>query len=125
MFGYYFQLAVRSFKRNRALTALMVLAIALGIGASMTQTPVANVIQTSIGVGTVPACPDYSGCGSDGNGDTGFFGGSGTKSNAGCGIRLDGASSPEALGGLGVLMALAMVRRRKQRRASNRSSTSS
>ena len=36
MFGYYFALALRSFKRNKALTFLMVLAIALGIGASMT-----------------------------------------------------------------------------------------
>jgi putative ABC transport system ATP-binding protein len=34
MFGYYFNLALRSFKRNKALTALMVLAIALGIGAA-------------------------------------------------------------------------------------------
>ena len=30
MFGYYLNLAVRSFKRNKGLTALMVLAIALG-----------------------------------------------------------------------------------------------
>ena len=36
MFAYYFGLALRSFRRNRVLTALMVLAIALGIGASMT-----------------------------------------------------------------------------------------
>jgi putative ABC transport system permease protein len=36
MFAYYLSLALRSFKRNKALTALMVLAIALGIGASMT-----------------------------------------------------------------------------------------
>lgn len=33
MFGYYLNLAVRSFRRNKALTVLMVLAIALGIGA--------------------------------------------------------------------------------------------
>ena len=31
MFGYYFSLAIRSFKRNKVLTALMILAIALGI----------------------------------------------------------------------------------------------
>jgi putative ABC transport system permease protein len=36
MFAYYFNLALRSFRRNKVLTALMVLAIALGIGASMT-----------------------------------------------------------------------------------------
>jgi putative ABC transport system ATP-binding protein len=34
MFGYYFSLALRSFRRNKVLTALMVLAIALGIGAA-------------------------------------------------------------------------------------------
>jgi len=36
MFAYYARLAVRSFRRNKVLTALMVVAIALGIGASMT-----------------------------------------------------------------------------------------
>jgi putative ABC transport system permease protein len=37
MFAYYCNLALRSFRRNKVLTALMVLAIALGIGASMTM----------------------------------------------------------------------------------------
>ncbi|MBE1158845.1 ABC transporter permease [Dyella acidiphila] len=36
MFAYYLDLALRSLKRNKVLTALMVLALALGIGASMT-----------------------------------------------------------------------------------------
>lgn len=45
MFGYYFQLALRSFKRNKVLTALMVLAIALGIGASMTTLTVFHVLS--------------------------------------------------------------------------------
>jgi len=36
MFGYYVNLALRSFKRNRGLTALMVIAIGVGIGGSMT-----------------------------------------------------------------------------------------
>ena len=45
MFGYYFDLALRSFKRNRALTALMVLAIALGIGTSMTTLTVIHVLS--------------------------------------------------------------------------------
>ena len=36
MFGYYLQLALRSFRRNTVLTALMVLTIAVGIGATMT-----------------------------------------------------------------------------------------
>ena len=44
-FAYYFHLAVRSFKRNRVLTALMVLAIALGIGASMTTLTVFYVLS--------------------------------------------------------------------------------
>ena len=45
MFGYYLKLALRSFKRNKALTALMVLAIALGIGASMTTLTVFHVLS--------------------------------------------------------------------------------
>ena len=45
MFGYYLNLAVRSFKRNKALTVLMVLAIALGIGASMTTLTVFHVLS--------------------------------------------------------------------------------
>src|SRR3954468_2626925 len=36
MFLYYFDLALRSFRSARGLTALMVLTIAMGIGASMT-----------------------------------------------------------------------------------------
>lgn len=45
MFGYYLDLALRSLRRNRALTALMVLAIALGIGASMTTLTVLHVLS--------------------------------------------------------------------------------
>lgn len=45
MFGYYLDLALRSLKRNRMLTALMVLAIALGIGASMTTLTVLHVLS--------------------------------------------------------------------------------
>ncbi|UYB51784.1 ABC transporter permease [Xanthomonas sp. AM6] len=45
MFGYYFRLALRSFRRNKVLTALMVLAIALGIGASMTTLTVFYVLS--------------------------------------------------------------------------------
>ncbi len=45
MFAYYCSLAMRSFKRNKALTALMVLAIALGIGASMTTLTVFHVLS--------------------------------------------------------------------------------
>ena len=45
MFAYYCSLAMRSFKRNKALTALMVLAIALGIGASMTTLTVYHVLS--------------------------------------------------------------------------------
>ncbi|MGH8145401.1 MAG: ABC transporter permease [Rhodanobacteraceae bacterium] len=44
MFGYYLDLAVRSLKRNPVLTALMVLAIGLGIGASMTMLTVLHVM---------------------------------------------------------------------------------
>ncbi|KZC16807.1 ABC transporter ATP-binding protein [Rhodanobacter sp. FW510-R12] len=45
MFTYYLDLALRSLKRNKALTALMVLAIALGIGASMTTLTVLHVLS--------------------------------------------------------------------------------
>ncbi|MFC6839552.1 ABC transporter permease [Xanthomonas theicola] len=45
MFGYYVLLALRSFRRNKVLTALMVLAIALGIGASMTTLTVFYVLS--------------------------------------------------------------------------------
>jgi putative ABC transport system permease protein len=44
MFAYYLELARRSFKRNVALTLLMVTAIAFGIGASMTTLTVLHVL---------------------------------------------------------------------------------
>jgi len=44
MLGHELELAVRSFKRNRVLTLLMVLAIALGIGAAMTTLTVYHVL---------------------------------------------------------------------------------
>jgi putative ABC transport system permease protein len=45
MFQYYSRLALRSFGRNRVLTALMVLAIALGIGACMTTLTVFHILS--------------------------------------------------------------------------------
>src|SRR5215469_13326848 len=45
MFGYYLDLALRSLRRNKMLTALMVVAIALGIGASMTTLTVLHVLS--------------------------------------------------------------------------------
>lgn len=45
MFGYYLDLALHSLGRNRALTVLMVAAIALGIGASMTTLTVLHVLS--------------------------------------------------------------------------------
>lgn len=45
MFGYYAHQALRSFRRNKVLTALMVLAIALGIGAAMTTLTVFHVLS--------------------------------------------------------------------------------
>ena len=45
MFAYYLDLAWRSLRRNRMLTALMVLAIALGIGASMTTLTVMYLLS--------------------------------------------------------------------------------
>ena len=45
MFGYYLDLARRSLKRNKALTALMIVAIAFGVGASMTTFTVLHVLS--------------------------------------------------------------------------------
>jgi putative ABC transport system permease protein len=45
MFGYYLDLALRSFRRSKTLTALMVLAIGLGIGACMTTLTVYHVLS--------------------------------------------------------------------------------
>jgi len=45
MFTYYLDLALRSLRRNKALTALMVVAIALGIGASMTTLTVMHLLS--------------------------------------------------------------------------------
>ncbi|GGA13261.1 ABC transporter permease [Dyella caseinilytica] len=45
MLVYYFSLAMISLKRNRVITALMILAIGLGIGASMTMATVLHVMS--------------------------------------------------------------------------------
>ncbi len=45
MFAYYLDLARRSFRRNTALTVLMVVAIAFGVGASMTTLTVLHVLS--------------------------------------------------------------------------------
>jgi putative ABC transport system permease protein len=45
VFTYYLDLALRSLKRNKVLTALMVIAIAVGIGASMTTLTVMHLLS--------------------------------------------------------------------------------
>jgi putative ABC transport system permease protein len=45
MFAYYLDLAMRSFRRNVSLTALMIVAIAFGVGASMTTLTVLHVLS--------------------------------------------------------------------------------
>ena len=45
MFAYYMDLAVRSLRRNKVLTALMIIAIAVGIGASMTTLTVMHLLS--------------------------------------------------------------------------------
>jgi putative ABC transport system permease protein len=45
MFTYYLNLAMRSLRRNKILTALMVLAVGLGIGATMTTLTVLHVLS--------------------------------------------------------------------------------
>jgi len=54
MFGYYLDLALRSLRRNMVLTALMVLAIAVGIGASMTTLTVMHLLSGD----PLPGCSD-------------------------------------------------------------------
>ena len=44
MFGYYLQMALRSLRRSPMITSLMVLAIGLGIGASMTMVTLLHVM---------------------------------------------------------------------------------
>ena len=48
MIGYYLDLARRSLRRNVALTVLMVVAIAFGVGASMTTLTVLHVLVGAI-----------------------------------------------------------------------------
>jgi putative ABC transport system permease protein len=45
MIGYYIDLALHSLRRNKVLTALMVLAIAVGIGASMTTLTIMHLLS--------------------------------------------------------------------------------
>ncbi|KAF1006672.1 MAG: Macrolide export ATP-binding/permease protein MacB [Luteibacter sp.] len=45
MFAYYLELAWRSLRRNKSLTALMIFAVALGIGACMTTLTVVHVLS--------------------------------------------------------------------------------
>ena len=45
MFAYYLDLAIRSLRRNKLLTVLMILAIAIGIGASMTTLTVMHLLS--------------------------------------------------------------------------------
>jgi putative ABC transport system permease protein len=44
-FAYYLEMAVRSLRRNPMLTALMILAVALGIGACMTTLTALHVLS--------------------------------------------------------------------------------
>ncbi|CAN5272228.1 ABC transporter permease [soil metagenome] len=45
MFRYYLDLALRSFRKSRALTALMIIALGLGIGATMTTLTIFHVLS--------------------------------------------------------------------------------
>src|SRR5690242_2869957 len=45
MFGYYLDLALRSLKRNKALTALMILTVGFGVAASMTTWSVIRAVS--------------------------------------------------------------------------------
>ncbi|CTP84485.1 hypothetical protein [Xanthomonas graminis] len=56
MIGYYLHLALRSFGRNKILTTLMVLAVALGIGASMTMLTVLHTLYGDPCPAAAPRC---------------------------------------------------------------------
>ena len=89
----------------------------LEVGASITQSQVASFIQTTVGIGTPPPCPVYD-CGTTPVDPGGFFGngvGSGSSSKCGISIGSNEGSGTTTLAGLGALVALAMVRRRKSR----------
>ena len=45
MFGYYLDLALRSLRRSKTLATMMVMALAVGIGASMTTLTVAHLLS--------------------------------------------------------------------------------
>ena len=45
MFGYYFLLGLRSLRRNPALTALMVLTLAIGVAASVSTLTILHVMS--------------------------------------------------------------------------------
>ena len=45
MFAYYIELALRSFRRSRGLTALMLLTIAIGVAACMTTLTIFHVLS--------------------------------------------------------------------------------
>ncbi|WP_426116913.1 ABC transporter permease [Massilia sp. PWRC2] len=47
MFSYYFSLGVRSLRRNRALTALMVLTLAIGVAASVSTLTILHVMSSN------------------------------------------------------------------------------
>ena len=45
MFGYYFKLGLRSLRHNRALTALMVLTLAVGVAASVSTLTILHMMS--------------------------------------------------------------------------------
>src|SRR4051812_40375535 len=47
MFSYYFKLGVRSLRRNPALTALMVLTLAIGVAASVSTLTILHVMASN------------------------------------------------------------------------------
>jgi hypothetical protein len=55
MFAYYLELAVRSLRRSPGLTALMVLAIGFGVGASMTTYSVFRAVSATRFHGNPPS----------------------------------------------------------------------
>lgn len=96
------------------------LATDLKVGASPTQTPIPRDIVAQNSIGTPPQCPSYPPCddttvGTTGSGFTSGAGGGGgngsTSFTSSCAVGSNGGG--QMLGGLAVLAALALVRRRR------------
>jgi MYXO-CTERM domain-containing protein len=113
------------------------LATDLTVGAAANQSVIPRYLEAASQVGTPPACPEFQPCddtdgtsaGSGDSGDTGgIFGGifgpgsSGSNDDGGCAVRPEATSdATRSALGVGLLLALAALVRRRRRRAAPQS----